>query len=96
MGKKMGKYCKAYYLSDFMAFPGWPGTIDYMRKEGTGGTDAETVRPLGDKDILYLQENYTVTDGIFLEDHVVFDRVTPEWIDFCTKTLAFEPPVFAQ
>ncbi len=46
------------------------------------------------KDHLYLQENYVVTDGIFMDERVVFDDVTPEWIDFCKNTLKFEVPVY--
>jgi hypothetical protein len=28
--------------------------------------------------IVYLQENYVVTDGIFKDENVLFDDVTPE------------------
>jgi len=48
----------------------------------------------GDRPYVYLQENYTVTQGIFLDEDVVFDRVTPEWTAFCHDTLGFQiPPV---
>lgn len=53
---------------------------------------AETRRVLNDDDHLYVQENYTVTDGIFIDENVVFDDVTPEWIDFCQNTLKMEVP----
>lgn len=43
---------------------------------------------------LYLQENFVVTDGIFLDERIVFDEVTPEWVDFCKTTLQFEVPSF--
>jgi len=46
------------------------------------------------RDHLYLQENYIVTEGIFMDEHIVFDDVTPEWIDFCKNTLKFEVPDF--
>jgi hypothetical protein len=96
MGKKMGKYCKAYYLSDFREFPRWPEKLDYMKKEKdtADSKEVERERPLTERDILYLQENYVVTDGIFLEEHVIFDAITPEWIDFCKKKLSFEVPVY--
>ncbi|NMG11729.1 hypothetical protein DP117_34725, partial [Brasilonema sp. UFV-L1] len=45
-------------------------------------------------DFLYLQENYVVTDGIFKDENIIFDNVTPEWKEFCDKTLAFEIPVY--
>jgi hypothetical protein len=47
---------------------------------------------LTDKDHLYLQETYVVTDGVFLDQNIVFDDVTSEWKDFCTHTLKFEVP----
>jgi hypothetical protein len=41
---------------------------------------------------LYVQENFVVTDGVFLDQSIVFDDVTPEWIDFCKNNLKFELP----
>jgi hypothetical protein len=35
-----------------------------------------------------------VTDGIFLDENIIFDEVTPEWMDFCTNTLKFDIPVY--
>lgn len=46
------------------------------------------------RDHLYLHENYVVTEGIFMDEDVIFDEVTPEWIEFCETTLAFEVPDF--
>jgi hypothetical protein len=42
---------------------------------------------------LYLQENLVVTRDIFIDEEVVFDKVTPEWVEFCRSVLRFEPPV---
>jgi hypothetical protein len=46
----------------------------------------------GDRPYVYLQENYTVTQGIFLDEDIVFDRVTPEWTSFCQERLGFQTP----
>ncbi|RMF28683.1 MAG: hypothetical protein D6759_15295 [Chloroflexi bacterium] len=54
---------------------------------------AEKARPVN-KGHLYLQENYVVTEGIFLDEEIVFDDVTPEWIEFCQETLQFRVPDF--
>jgi hypothetical protein len=96
MGKKMGRYCKAYYLSDFREFPGWPGHPGYQKSEkrAVDGKEVEEKRPLADRDILYLQESCVVTDGIFLDENVVFDDITPEWTEFCAKSLNFEIPSY--
>ena len=40
-----------------------------------------------DSDYVYLQRNFTVTDGIFVDENIIFDDVTPEWIDFCRTVL---------
>jgi hypothetical protein len=92
----MGKYCKAYPITRFREYKGWTEKTENARKK-RGAADGEEVdikRQLTDKDHLYLQENYVVTDGVFLDENVIFDDVTPEWKDFCTHTLKFEQPVY--
>jgi hypothetical protein len=41
---------------------------------------------------LFVQENFVVTDGIFLDENIIFDDVTPEWKTFCETTLDFSVP----
>jgi hypothetical protein len=93
---KMGKYCKAYPIDRFREFAGWTENAENLRKEKQqiDGQEVNAPRTLTDTDFLYLQENYTVTDGIFLDENIIFDNVTPEWIDFCKNTLKFEIPVY--
>lgn len=81
----MGKYCKAYLLKQLRQFNQWS-----ERQENT----SEVNRTLTDDDVLYLQENYVVTDGIFKDENIVFDDVTPEWKEFCHIVLHFEIPVY--
>ena len=81
----MGKYCKAYLLKQLRQFNQWN-----ERQENT----SEINRTLTDDDVLYLQENYVVTDGIFKDENIVFDNVTPEWKEFCHVVLQFEIPVY--
>jgi hypothetical protein len=71
---KMGQYCKAYPLDAMRQFSGWHENADHPDNDH----------------IVYLQENYVVTDGIFIDENVVFDEVTDAWIEFCQKTLNFE------
>jgi hypothetical protein len=77
----MGQYCKAYPLSAMRQFPGW--------RENANGD------PPDNDHIVYLQENYVVTDGIFIDENVIFDEVNDAWIEFCQKTLNFELPATA-
>jgi hypothetical protein len=92
----MGKYCKAYPITRFREYKGWTEKAENARKEkrAADGEEVEVERQLTDKDHLYLQESYVVTDGVFLDENIIFDDVTPEWKDFCTHALKFEVPVY--
>ena len=78
----MEKYCKAYPVERFQEFPGW----------------GKTATPAKDREeparYLYLHQDYTVTDGIFSGENVVYEDLTPEWVEFCKNILNFEVPVF--
>jgi hypothetical protein len=93
---EMGNYCKAYLAGQFRQFPGWTENAANVRKEKeeVGGKEVEVERKLDDESILYLQENYIVTDGIFKDENIIFDNVTDEWKQFCHGTLEFEIPVY--
>lgn len=90
----MGKYCKAYSLEKLRRFSGWTEKAENARKEEAEGKETESPRVLTDNDHLYLQENYVVTDGIFKDENIIFDKVTPEWIEYCHEVLEFEIPVY--
>jgi hypothetical protein len=85
----LGKYCRAYPLSQLRQFPGWVERADEARKlrKEIDGEIVEAVRTLTDEDYVYLQLDYTVTDGIFVNENVIFNEVTPEWIEFCQRVL---------
>lgn len=90
---KMGRYCKAYTLSQMREFEGWRENAEAFRKPEPDDDETEADAPATEGDrVVYLQENYTVTDGIFLDENVIADNVTPEWIDFCRSRLNFEVP----
>lgn len=88
----IGKICKGYPLQLFRQFAGWKEAAHNARKvwKEIDGEIQEVPRELLETDYLYLQENFTVTDGIFLGEHIIFDDVTPEWVEFCRNTLAFQ------
>jgi hypothetical protein len=89
---KMGQYCKAYPLSALRQFSGWHENAEAFRKtEDAAAESANGDRPDNDH-IVYLQENYVVTDGIFIDENVIFDEVTDAWIEFCKTALNFELP----
>jgi hypothetical protein len=88
----MGKYCKAYPIERFRQFSGWTEKSENARKEKRQVDGVETEGPRDLNDYLYLQENYTVTDGIFIDQNIIFESVTPEWVEYCKDTLKFEIP----
>jgi len=94
----MGKYCKAYMLEKMRQFSKWSERAENARKEKQekDGQEIQVTRELADDSIVYLQENYVVTDGVFKDENVLFDDVTPEWIEYCQQALEFEIPEYAQ
>lgn len=90
---KMGRYCKAYPIDRLQAFDGWP---EAHRREAASSNgephDGTPNTQPAENDYLFVQEDLTVTKGIFLEEDVVFDQITPQWADFCKNELGFEIP----
>lgn len=93
---EMGKYCKAYLAESFAGYDGWNPDLSQLRQETDDGDEAaaQPRTELEPGDILYLQETYVVTDGIYLDENIVFNDVTDAWKSFCTDTLKFEIPVY--
>lgn len=75
-------------IPSFRQFSGWTESSDNARQENG------SPRQFTDSDFLYLQENFVVTDGVFLDENVIFDKVTPEWVEFCKNILKFEIPSY--
>jgi len=61
-----------------------------MVKREVDGELVEEPRELADADYVYVQRNFTVTDGIFIDENIIFRTVTPEWIEFCRNVLGFD------
>lgn len=93
---EMGKYCKAYLLKDLRAFSGWTEKPENARqeKQEIEGQEIEAVRKLTDDSVVYVQEDYVVTDGIFKDENILFDDVTPEWMAYCQQSLQFAIPEY--
>ena len=90
----IGKYCKAYQLSRLRQFPSWtekPENARLIRTELEGET-VTVIRELTNLDYVYLHADYTVTDGIFIDENIIFSEVTPEWVEFCRNVLGYQPP----
>jgi len=90
----VGVYCKAFYVEQLKAFPDWARFAARSKRDvqEIDGQDEEFERELRDTDYLFLHTNFVVTDGLFADEQIVFDRVTPEWETFCRTTLQFSVP----
>jgi hypothetical protein len=89
----LGKYCRAYPLSLFRQYHGWtekPENARKIRKE-IDGEITEVPRDLTDADYVYLHRNFTVTDGIFIDENIIFSNVTQEWAEFLRNALGRVP-----
>lgn len=91
---EMGRYCKAYLASDFAKYKGWNPDLANLRQPEADRPDQEPDQrtELADDDILYLQESLAVTDGIFLDENVLFSDDSADWKRFCEGTLEFAVP----
>jgi hypothetical protein len=92
----MGRYCKAYSISRMQEFGDWSKKARLITSGNSSG-DSSKDGSRGDGVLvegkyLYLQEDYTVTSGIYLDEGLIFDNITPEWIEFCKGALKFEIP----
>lgn len=90
----IGKYCKSYKLSELRQFPGWTEKAEQARviRKEVDGEIVEMPRALTDDDYVYLHGDFTVTDGIFIDENIIFNDVTPEWIEFCNAVLGQPHP----
>ncbi|WP_414526551.1 hypothetical protein [Nodularia chucula] len=76
---QIGKYCKAYLLQQLRQYKNWQENPNLQQQ-------------LTEDSILYIQENYVVTTGIYLDENIIFNHITPEWQEFCQQTLQFTIP----
>jgi len=90
----LGKFCKAYPLHRLRQFVGWTEKAENARtiRKVVDGETIEQPRELTDSDYVYLHRNFTVTDGIFIDENIIFSNVTPEWIEFCREVLGDSAP----
>lgn len=90
----LGKHCKGYALKALRQFPGWTENRKNARRirQEIDGQVVEVARDLTDSTFLYLQEDFTVTDSIFINENIIFDEVTTEWVNFCLNVLGVKFP----
>ena len=86
------KYCKAYHLKERREFHAWTesGTISKgQRQKAEGDEPASELE--GDR-VVYLHQDFSVTESMWSNEGVIFQQVTEEWKDFCSHKLGFKVP----
>lgn len=89
MSKELGLYCKAYQLRDMRAYPQWQ---EHAARARLASDSDAAPRTLTDDSIVYLQEDLSVTDDIFLGEHVLFSSQDSSWAEYCRDRLQFAVP----
>lgn len=88
------KYCKAYHLRDLRVFPGFSESkINWKAKEvrnADNGNPGE--HEFADDDVVFVHQDFTVTQSMWHNENVIFNQVTDEWKRFCEETLRFIVP----
>ena len=45
---------------------------------------------LSDDDVVFLHQDFTVTQSMWLNTRIIFNQVTPQWVVFCQEVLKFQ------
>ena len=85
------KYCKAYHLGQLRGYQSWSESrINWKEKRDKSEGDGE--EPLTDEKIVFIHQDYTVTESMYHNENVIFNNVDSPWKDFCTEVLSFKVP----
>jgi uncharacterized protein len=87
------QYCKAYPLGDLRKFSRWSESRINWKDNRPGrreGEDAEG--PFTDDKIVFIHQDFTVTESMWLGENVLFNEVDEAWQQFCSETLGFKVP----
>ncbi|HKV41006.1 MAG TPA: ankyrin repeat domain-containing protein [Blastocatellia bacterium] len=86
------EYCKAYHLGDLRRYPNWTESrINWKEKKADGNGDGDS-GPFNDEKIVFIHQDFTVTESMWRNANVIFNLVEPSWKDFCADSLKFKVP----
>jgi len=88
-------YAQGYLLGDLRKFSDWQEakinwkvTVPETVPENGNADSTE----LSDDDVVFLHQDFTVTQLMWPGENVIFNQVTPEWVEFCAQELQFKVP----
>lgn len=84
-------YARAYLLGELRKFQDWREEKINWKETIPAGENGNS-HELSADDVVFLQQDFTVTQLIWPGENVIFNRSSPEWVDFCTQELQFKVP----
>jgi hypothetical protein len=84
-------YCKAYHLCDLRAYPAWAESR-IVWKESMEQRHGDNDEPLVAKQVVFIHQNFTVTESMYHNEKIIFNRVDAAWREFCADSLRFKVP----
>jgi hypothetical protein len=85
------KYCKAYYLKDLRAFSGWNESRINWNEQSIAG-DGGVGNDFADDKVVFIHDDLTVTELVWHNESVIFNKVDSDWREFCANSLGFKVP----
>ncbi|MGA9773063.1 MAG: ankyrin repeat domain-containing protein [Blastocatellia bacterium] len=89
------QYCKAYHLKSLRQYADWSESrINWKEKKADSDpkTSQAEDNSFSEDDVVFLHQDYTVTESMWHNENVIFNQVTSDWKEFCTYNLNFKVP----
>jgi FOG: Ankyrin repeat len=95
------KYCKGYRLGSLRKYPDWNAgrVVREQNNQDTERTDRLSQSnnltedgPLSDDKVVFIHQDYSVTESIWHNENVLFVGADSAWKEFCTEFLKFKVP----
>jgi hypothetical protein len=85
------EYCKAYYLRDLRQYPALTESRINWKDDQEGG-DSGGDGPFPEDKLVFIHQDFTVTESMWHDENVIFNTVDEGWQEFCLNTLKFKVP----
>lgn len=86
------KYCKAYHLGDLRKYPLWHENHSTSKSSSNGANNGDGGEHFGDDKVVFIHQDFTVTESVWYNENVIFNNVDSDWEEFCSSSLHFAVP----